>query len=115
MASQAALQYLPSVTVQLHTGCAHFCPFGDIQISFKRRFHGGRATYSLYRRRFERTFLAETVATRLTRLTCRMARLFNAFRFRRTVFGALLILAAIVPNAEPMVRATATSVSLSLL
>jgi hypothetical protein len=36
-------------------------------------------------------------------------------RFRGALFGNLWILAAIVPNAEPIVRATVTRVSLSVL
>jgi hypothetical protein len=30
IASHASLQYFPFVTVQLHTGCAHFSPLDDI-------------------------------------------------------------------------------------
>jgi hypothetical protein len=76
---------------------------------FARGFDSDRARSSFYVLRLERAFLAETVLTRLA------ARLFNGFRLRRAVFGALLILAAIVPNAEPIVRATVTSVSFSVL
>jgi hypothetical protein len=77
---------------------------------FADGFEGDPAIGWIYRRRFALAFADETVL-----LIFRATRVFKAFRRRRAVFGALLIFLEIVPKAEPMVRATRTSVSFSEL